>query len=71
MGRDGCAISPEEAAELVGVTTDQLAQMRYKGTGPVFYKPNARLVRYRRSEVLEWLGAKPHKRTDAPLAAIG
>lgn len=65
---DNDFIPPEAAADLIGVTTDQLAQMRYKGTGPVFYKPNARLVRYRRTEVLDWLGAKPHRRTDLPLA---
>lgn len=64
MENDDSFIQPEQAAELIGITVGQLAQLRYKGGGPVFYKPHGRLVRYRRSEVLEWLSANRHERTD-------
>lgn len=50
-------ITPAEVCALVpGLTVGQLAQMRYTGQGGLkFYKPTARKVVYKRSEVLEWV----------------
>jgi hypothetical protein len=49
-------ISIDGALELLpGVTRGHLAQMRYEGTGPRFYKPTGRTVFYRASDILAWL----------------
>jgi len=58
-----------ETARLTGMKPAQLAQLRHRGTGPRFYKPTPRTVRYRRSEVLAWLGASPHTQTGTPVSA--
>ena len=50
-------ITPEEVCELAAVTSTLLAQRRYKGLGPRFYKPTPKTVLYKRSEVLAWLEA--------------
>lgn len=44
-------------ALLPGVTRNHLAQMRFDGTGPRFYKPTPRTVFYKASEVLSWVEA--------------
>lgn len=49
-------LTPNEVCELVpGMTPAALAQRRYKGLPPRFYKPAARLVIYDRADVLAWL----------------
>lgn len=58
-------LRPEEVAELVGLNVDALAQLRYKGTGPRFYKPTPRKVLYKREEVLEWIEASAATKTGA------
>lgn len=51
-------ISIDEALSLMpGVTKQSLAHMRFKGEGPDFYKPTARTVLYKASEVLAWADA--------------
>lgn len=51
-------ISIDEALSLMpGVTRQSLAHMRFKGEGPDFYKPTARTVLYKASEVLAWADA--------------
>ncbi len=51
-------ISIDEALSLMpGVTRQSLAHMRFKGEGPNFYKPTARTVLYKASEVLAWADA--------------
>lgn len=48
-------ISIDEALSLMpGVTRQSLANMRFRGEGPNFYKPTARTVLYKASEVLAW-----------------
>ncbi|WP_378144792.1 hypothetical protein ACFJGV_15045 [Cnuibacter sp. UC19_7] len=37
------------------MTKNNLAQLRFKGTGPTFYRPSPRTICYERGEVLEWL----------------
>jgi predicted DNA-binding transcriptional regulator AlpA len=50
-------ITAEEAGSVLGITRGALAAMRYKGTGPKFYKPNKRTVYYRRSDIHAWIEA--------------
>lgn len=51
-------ISIDQALKLMpGMTRTHLAQLRYDGTGPVFYKPTPRTVFYRASDIYKWLEA--------------
>jgi predicted DNA-binding transcriptional regulator AlpA len=55
-------VTPEDLAELLSVTTGQLAQMRYLGTGPKYVKVGTR-VRYSLSDVRAWLDEQRRART--------
>lgn len=46
---------PEEVAEYLGTSVGGLAQMRYRGSGPKFVKLGRKAVRYRDSDIKEWL----------------
>ena len=48
-------IQPVTVSEITGLSIAALAQLRYHGRGPRFYKPTPRTVLYRRSEVMEWV----------------
>lgn len=49
-------LSIDEALCLLpGISKGHLAQLRYTGKGPKFYKPTPRTVLYRKSDILEWL----------------
>ena len=51
-------ISITEALSLIpGMTRNHLAQLRFDGEGPRFYKPTNRSVFYKASEVLSWVEA--------------
>ncbi|CAN5180318.1 hypothetical protein BH11ACT2_BH11ACT2_20390 [soil metagenome] len=56
-------IQPPSVAEMTGLSVAALAQLRFHGTGPRFYKPTARTVLYKRSEVLAWIEASARMRT--------
>jgi len=63
--------SPEEVCEYVpGMTTNLLAQMRFRGDGPPFIKPSPRKVVYRRSAVEAWLQALEQTTTRENAAAV-
>jgi hypothetical protein len=47
--------------EIRGISTAALAQLRHRGQGPCYYKPTARIVLYKRSEVLAWVEASVRK----------
>lgn len=57
-------IPPKPVAELLGTTPQNLAQMRYRGTGPKFIKLGHRAVRYRWSDVEAWLEANTLTQSD-------
>lgn len=61
----GDYIQPPEVEEITGITVGALAQLRYHGTGPRFYKPTPRTVLYKRSEVLAWIESSAHTKTGA------
>ena len=50
-------ILPATVGEITGLKTGALAQLRYMGRGPRFYKPTPRTVLYKRSEVMAWIEA--------------
>lgn len=51
-------------ADLLGTTPQNLAQMRYRGTGPKFIKLGARSVRYRWSDVEAWIDSNTLTQSD-------
>lgn len=50
-------LTPAQAAALLHVTEAGLETMRHQGRGPKFYRPSAKLVRYRKSDIDAWLDA--------------
>ena len=64
-------LTPTDLCGLLGggFTEHQLAQLRYLGKGPAFIKLTGRQVRYRQSDVAEWLESQRRTRTDGAVAA--
>ena len=56
-------IQPEAVSEITGLSVGALAQLRYTGQGPRFYKPTKRTVLYKRHEVIEWVESTARTRT--------
>ena len=52
---DSDFIPPAEVSEITGLSLNSLAQLRSHGTGPLYYKPTAKTILYRRSEVVAWI----------------
>ena len=52
---DSDFIPPIEVSEITGLSLNSLAQLRSHGTGPLYYKPTAKTILYRRSEVIAWI----------------
>jgi predicted DNA-binding transcriptional regulator AlpA len=48
-------LTPVEAADLLGLTPRFLERRRYVGDGPPFIRISARCVRYRSSDLREWI----------------
>ncbi|TFD47619.1 MULTISPECIES: AlpA family transcriptional regulator [unclassified Cryobacterium] len=59
-------VLPIVAAELTGLTVGGLAQLRYNGRGPRFYKPTPKKVLYKRSEIIAWIEASAQVQTGEP-----
>jgi len=55
---------PKAVADYMGTTTGNLAQMRYRGTGPKFIKLGHRAIRYRWSDVEAWIEANTLTQSD-------
>ncbi|MGK0715028.1 helix-turn-helix transcriptional regulator [Leucobacter sp. W1153] len=48
--------SPEDIAEMIpGMTTAKLAQLRFRGEGPRYYKPTQKTVVYDVDDVAAWM----------------
>jgi hypothetical protein len=56
-------LTPGEAAAYSRLTVGQLAQLRYRGLGPVYLNPTPRRVLYRRSDLDAWLYASERQST--------
>ncbi|MDA8337979.1 MAG: helix-turn-helix domain-containing protein [Nitrospiraceae bacterium] len=50
-------ITAEQVAEMIGVTVEVLHQWTYRGAIP-HIKISKRMIRFRESEVMEWLDSK-------------
>jgi hypothetical protein len=57
-------IQPAEVGEITGLSIAALAQLRYQGRGPRFYKPTPRTVLYKRREVIDWVEASAQTSTN-------
>jgi hypothetical protein len=56
--------TPAQVAEALHTTEASLAQMRYRGDGPVFARVGRRRVLYRWLDVEKWVEGSLHTRTD-------
>lgn len=70
MSTDGEWLSLNQAAELTHLSKATLAQLRYRGGGPIYYRLSAKTILYRRSETLAWMESCAHDRTDHPLVSL-
>ena len=61
-------MTPKAAADYLGTTTDNLAQMRHRGVGPSWSQPTRRIIRYHRDDLDRWLARSRHpaSRDDTP-----
>ena len=50
-------LTPDEVVELTWVSKAALAQRRYRGLPPNFYKPTGKVVLYKKSEVMDGVDA--------------
>lgn len=57
-------LTPEQLAVVIRSTTESLAQMRFRGTGPRFVRVTRRTILYRRADVDAWLASRTFERTD-------
>lgn len=49
-------LSPREVAEMIpGMTTGNLAQLRFKAQGPRYMRPSKKVIVYDLVDVVEWL----------------
>lgn len=60
--------TPAQVAEVLHTTEASLAQMRYRGDGPIFVRAGRRRVLYRWADVDQWIKDSLHSRTDRTAA---
>lgn len=58
-----------QAAALMRMTKPAIAQLRYRGVGPTFYRLSAKTIVYKQSEVVSWMESRACTRTDDVLAS--
>ena len=56
-------LTPEQAGQLLSMSSHYMAQMRYLGNGPVYIKISAKTIRYRRADLESWIDAHTQTRT--------
>ncbi len=57
-------LNPEQVTEMVsGMTEGKLAQRRYMGLPPRFYKPTPKTVLYKRQDIIDWIEGSEQTRT--------
>lgn len=59
----------DDAARMMHMTRAALAQLRYRGGGPTFYRISAKTILYKRSGILEWMESRACTRTDDVLTS--
>jgi predicted DNA-binding transcriptional regulator AlpA len=70
MSDDDEWLSLDQTAALTHLSKAALAQLRYRGGGPVFYRISGKTILYRRSETLAWMESCAHDRTDHPVSPV-
>lgn len=63
------AVTETEAAEILGVARRTLQDWRFRGVGPRYLAYSSRAVRYRLSDLEEWMDAHVRTSTSEPTAA--
>lgn len=48
-------LTTQQVAEIIGISPDTIARYRRQGNGPKYLRLGNNLIRYRRSDVEEWL----------------
>jgi excisionase family DNA binding protein len=69
--RSALLLTPKEAAEFLGIPLGTLAQWRSQRRGPPYIKLEERLVRYRHSDLEEYLSGhlvEPNELSGVPIA---
>ncbi|MCS5511339.1 helix-turn-helix domain-containing protein [Curtobacterium flaccumfaciens pv. betae] len=56
-------LTPKAVGEITGLSEAALAQMRYRGSGPVYRALSARTIRYREADVQAWIDASARTQT--------
>jgi predicted DNA-binding transcriptional regulator AlpA len=69
MDADDEWLTLPQAASLMRMTKAAIAQLRYRGVGPQFYRISAKTILYKRSEVVAWMESRACTRTDDVLAS--
>lgn len=60
-------LTPDQVCEIVpGMSRANLAQLRFKGTGPKYYKPTPRVVLYDLESIEEWVRSTARTSTAHP-----
>ena len=59
-------LSPRQAADHLGLTPRFLEMRRYRGDGPRFVSISKRCVRYRASDLREWVAERVRSSTSDP-----
>jgi excisionase family DNA binding protein len=58
-------LKPNQAARYIAVSDATLRLWRAQGKGPRFFRAGARLVRYRKSDLDQWLEQRLSEPTDS------
>ena len=63
IGSEPYICDDDVVSRMPGMTKGNLAQLRYTGKGPKFYKPSPRVVLYKWSDVQAWIEGHAQMRT--------
>ena len=63
IGSEPYISDDDVVSRMLGMTKGNLAQLRYTGKGPKFYKPSPRVVLYKWSDVQAWIEGHAQMRT--------
>lgn len=51
-------LKEKQAARYIGVNDTTLRMWRYSGTGPRYFKPGDKLIRYRKVDLDQWINER-------------
>ena len=59
-------LTPPEAARIFNLSERALENWRHRGGGPKFVRVSGRCIRYRRGDLLAWIGERLRNSTSDP-----